>query len=58
MKKTTKAAVVRAFREPLVLEEVRVPAPGPGQILVKLAATRLQGAQDDEHEREACRAWP
>jgi propanol-preferring alcohol dehydrogenase len=34
-----KAAVVRAFGKPLAIEEVPVPEPGPGQILVKIAAT-------------------
>jgi propanol-preferring alcohol dehydrogenase len=52
MKKTMKAAVVRAFREPLAIEEVPVPAPGPGQILVKVAAagvchTDLHAADGD-----------
>jgi propanol-preferring alcohol dehydrogenase len=39
MQKTMKAAVVRAFGKPLVIEEVKVAMPGPGQILVKIAAT-------------------
>ena len=39
MQKTMKAAVVRAFGQPLVIEEVAVPQVGPGQILVKVAAT-------------------
>jgi len=39
MLKTMKAAVVREFGKPLVIEEVAVPLPGPGQILVKIAAT-------------------
>lgn len=52
MEKTMKAAVVRAFGEPLVIEEVRVPTVGPGQILVKIAAagvchTDLHAAQGD-----------
>lgn len=34
MDKTMRAAVVRGFGEPLVIEEVAVPRPGPGQILV------------------------
>jgi propanol-preferring alcohol dehydrogenase len=47
-----KAAVVRAFGQPLVIEEVAVPTPGPGQILVKIAAsgvchTDLHAAQGD-----------
>lgn len=39
MQRTMKAAVVREFGKPLVMEEVRVPEVGPGQILVKIAAT-------------------
>jgi len=39
MQKTMKAAVVREFGKPLVIEEMAVPMPGPGQILVKIAAT-------------------
>ncbi|RVD11520.1 zinc-dependent alcohol dehydrogenase, partial [Mesorhizobium sp. M2A.F.Ca.ET.029.05.1.1] len=35
MPKTMKAAVVRQFGKPLVIEEVQVPTPGAGQILVK-----------------------
>lgn len=33
------AAVVRAFGSPLSIEEVPIPAPGPGEVLVKLLAT-------------------
>lgn len=52
MEKTMKAAVVRAFGQPLVIEEVRVPEVGAGQILVKIAAagvchTDLHAAQGD-----------
>jgi len=39
MNKTMKAAVVRAFGEPLRIEEVPVPQVGPGQILVQIAAS-------------------
>ena len=47
-----KAAVVREFRKPLVIEEVDVPDPGPGQVLVKYEATGvchtdLHAAQGD-----------
>jgi propanol-preferring alcohol dehydrogenase len=38
MKNTMQAAVVEAFGKPLVLREVEVPVPGPGQILVKTEA--------------------
>ena len=52
MQKTMKAAVVREFGQPLVIEEVAVPEVGPGQILVKIAATGvchtdLHAAQGD-----------
>lgn len=47
-----KAAVVRAFGKPLVIEHVPVPVPGPGEILVKVKAcgvchTDLHAASGD-----------
>lgn len=39
MGETMRAAVVHAFGEPLRIEELPVPTPGPGEIVVKLAAT-------------------
>jgi propanol-preferring alcohol dehydrogenase len=39
MKKTMNAAIVKNFCEPLVLEEVPIPEPQAGQILVKVMAT-------------------
>jgi propanol-preferring alcohol dehydrogenase len=39
METTMKAAVVREFGKPLVIEEVPVPRPGPGQILVRIEAS-------------------
>ncbi|MCZ8179860.1 MAG: alcohol dehydrogenase AdhP [Rhizobium sp.] len=39
MASTMKAAVVREFGKPLVIEERTIPDPGPGQILVKYEAT-------------------
>ncbi|MGE6782988.1 alcohol dehydrogenase AdhP [Ensifer adhaerens] len=39
MAKTMKAAVVRQFRAPLLIEEAAVPTPQAGQILVKYEAT-------------------
>lgn len=51
---TMKAAVVREFKQPLAIEEVRVPDPGPGQILVKLAASGV--CHTDLHAAEG--DWP
>ena len=50
--KTMQAAVVTAFKKPLVLQEWNVPTPGPGQILVKTEAcgvchTDLHAANGD-----------
>jgi len=39
MTKTMKAAVVRAFGEPLSIEELPIPTPGDGEVLVKIRAT-------------------
>ena len=52
LNKTMKAAVVRAFGQPLAIEEVPVPAVGTGQILVKIEAcgvchTDLHAAEGD-----------
>lgn len=52
MNKTMKAAVVHEFGKPLVIEEVPVPVPGNGQILVKVEAcgvchTDLHAANGD-----------
>ncbi|MDI3367492.1 alcohol dehydrogenase AdhP [Pantoea sp. V108_6] len=49
-----KAAVVKAFGEPLVIEQVPVPQPGSGQILVKIAATGV--CHTDLHAAEG--DWP
>ena len=54
MTKTMKAAVVRAFKEPLAIEEVPVPAPGAGQILVKIAASGV--CHTDLHAADG--DWP
>ena len=43
MKKTMKAAVVRQFGKPLAIEDVPVPQPGPGQVLVKVRACGVCG---------------
>ena len=52
MDRTMKAAVVREFGQPLAIEEVSVPSPGPGQVLVKIEAcgvchTDLHAAEGD-----------
>jgi len=52
MSRTMKAAVVRAFGQPLVIEDVPVPTPGPGEVLVKVMAcgvchTDLHAAEGD-----------
>jgi alcohol dehydrogenase, propanol-preferring len=49
---TMKAAVVKAFGKPLVIEDVPIPVPGPGELLVKLKAcgvchTDLHAASGD-----------
>ena len=50
--KTMKAAVVREFGKPLVIEEVEVPRPGAGEVLVRIRAcgvchTDLHAAEGD-----------
>ena len=52
MAKTMKAAVVRMFGKPLTIEEVPVPEPGPGELLIKVVAngvchTDLHAADGD-----------
>ncbi|WP_296617962.1 alcohol dehydrogenase AdhP [Sphingomonas sp.] len=54
MLKTMKAAVVREFGKPLVIEEVAVPEVGPSQILVKVAAAGV--CHTDLHAAEG--DWP
>ncbi|MBB3102131.1 alcohol dehydrogenase AdhP [Azomonas macrocytogenes] len=54
MPKTMKAAVVREFGKPLQIQEVEVPSPGPGQILVKIAASGV--CHTDLHAAEG--DWP
>ena len=54
MANTMKAAVVREFKQPLAIEEVPVPKPGPGQVLVKIAASGV--CHTDLHAAEG--DWP
>ncbi|PNG13285.1 alcohol dehydrogenase AdhP [Stutzerimonas stutzeri] len=54
MNQTMKAAVAHAFGEPLRIEEVKVPLPGPGQILVKIEACGV--CHTDLHAVEG--DWP
>src|ERR687890_795770 len=52
--KTTQAAVVEKFGEPLVVREVPVPHPGPGQALVEIVASGV--CHTDLHAAEG--DWP
>ena len=54
MAKTMKAAVVRALGKPLSIEEVPVPTPGRGQVLVKIMASGV--CHTDLHAAEG--DWP
>lgn len=54
MERTMQAAVVRKFGEPLSLEEVPVPVPGPGEVLVKIASTGV--CHTDLHAADG--DWP
>lgn len=54
MTKTMKAAVVEKFGEPLKIQEVPVPAPGPGQVLVEVVASGV--CHTDLHAAEG--DWP
>ncbi len=53
-KKTMKAAVVEKFGEPLVVREVPIPTPGPGQALVEVFATGV--CHTDLHAADG--DWP
>ena len=39
--KSVKAAIVHSFNQPLVIEDVPKPTPGPGEIVVKIEASGL-----------------
>lgn len=51
---TMRAAVVRAFGAPLVIEDVPVPVPGPGEVLVKIVSTGV--CHTDLHAADG--DWP
>ncbi|HXM22612.1 MAG TPA: alcohol dehydrogenase AdhP [Terriglobales bacterium] len=54
MPKTMKAAFVEKFGEPLKIREVVIPTPGPGQVLVEVAASGV--CHTDLHAAEG--DWP
>lgn len=54
MERMMKAAVVRAFGEPLVIEDVPVPRPGPGEVLVRVIASGV--CHTDLHAADG--DWP
>ena len=54
MATTMRAAVVRAFGQPLAIEEVPVPTPAPGEVLVKVLASGV--CHTDVHAADG--DWP
>ena len=54
MAATMKAAVVRQFNKPLTIEEVPIPTPGPGEVLVRIVATGV--CHTDLHAADG--DWP
>ncbi|WP_428309986.1 alcohol dehydrogenase AdhP [Hydrocarboniphaga sp.] len=54
MKKTMMAAVVRGFGEPLQIEQVPIPVPGRGEVLIKLLASGV--CHTDVHAADG--DWP
>lgn len=54
MTQTMKAAVVREFGKPLTIDNVPVPTPGPGEVLVKIIASGV--CHTDLHAANG--AWP
>jgi alcohol dehydrogenase, propanol-preferring len=54
MTKTMMAAVAHAFGKPLAIEEVEIPTPGPGEVLVKIVATGV--CHTDLHATDG--DWP
>jgi hypothetical protein len=54
MAQTMKAAVVRQLGKPLVIEELPIPTPGHGEVLVKIRATGV--CHTDVHAADG--DWP
>ncbi len=54
MAKTMRAAVVKAFGKPLAIEEVPIPSPGPGEVLVRIVSTGV--CHTDLHAADG--DWP
>lgn len=54
MAKLMKAAVVREFGRPLSIDDIALPSPGPGEVLVKIAATGV--CHTDLHAADG--DWP
>jgi propanol-preferring alcohol dehydrogenase len=54
MARTMTAAVVRAYGQPLTIEDVRVPEPGAGEVLVRIAASGV--CHTDLHAADG--DWP
>ena len=54
MAKTMRAGVVRAFGKPLSIEDIPVPTPGPGEVLIKVVASGV--CHTDLHAAEG--DWP
>lgn len=54
MPSTMRAAVVRTFGQPLTIEELPVPTPGPGEVLVKIVASGV--CHTDLHAADG--DWP
>jgi propanol-preferring alcohol dehydrogenase len=52
--KTMKAAIVEKFGEPLVIREIPIPTPGPGQALIEIVATGV--CHTDLHAADG--DWP
>lgn len=54
MSRTMRAAVVREFGQPLIIADVPIPVPGPGEVLIRLQASGV--CHTDLHA--ACGDWP